>query len=227
MNSNNTYLIAENRANVKSRNISYLIIDKSSKFAAIIDPAWQLDSFIKIIDENNLTLSTILLTHSHYDHTNLADCLVEKYNVRVYMSLKEIEFYNFKCNNLYELHDGDLIKIGNTAISCMLTPGHTAGGMCYLLNDCIFTGDTIFIEGCGICNAYGGCPRLMYESIQRIKKEAPYNSKIYPGHLYGKEPGYQLSYLLKNNIYFKIHSIDAFIKYRMRSNQQNHLDLID
>lgn len=212
------------KADIISRNYSYLIVDKVSKQAAVIDPAWQFESFNRIMTENKYILSLVLLTHSHYDHTNLVDDLVNRYSIKVFMSLKEIEYYSYKCENLYELYDGDIISIGSTSISCMSTPGHTAGGMCYILNDLMFTGDTIFIEGCGICNEKGGCPSLMFDSIQRVKREVHGHTKIYSGHSYGKEPGNQLNYLLKMNVYMQLDNIDVFIKFRMRNNQKRLFD---
>ncbi|PEU20728.1 MBL fold metallo-hydrolase [Bacillus wiedmannii] len=202
-------------------NFNYIVIDKLSKQAAIVDPSWDLELITRTCHELDVRLTKILLTHSHNDHVNLVDPIVKQFDTQVYMSAKEIEFYNFKCRNLNAIQDFNTIKLGETQISCLLTPGHTVGGTSYLLSHSLFTGDTVFIEGCGICTTIGGSPEQMFNSIQKIKSTIEPHVRIYPGHSYGKDPGYTMSYLLKNNIYFLIESKEQFIRFRMRNNQKN------
>jgi hydroxyacylglutathione hydrolase len=201
-------------------NFTYLIIDEKTKQAAIIDPAWELPKVESVLQRLNVSLAIILLTHSHFDHVNLVGLLLNRYHPQVFMSLNEINFYKFKCKNLNPLDHHDIIKLGETEILCLLTPGHTIGSTCYLLSDSLFTGDTIFIEGCGICDTTGGSPEKMFLSIQEIRANVDPHVKIFPGHSYGKKPGYPLNYLLKENIYFQIESIEQFIAFRMRQNQK-------
>lgn len=201
-------------------NYSYIIIDRASKEAAIVDPAWELGKVTTTLDGLGVRLTQILLTHSHIDHVNLVSPLVELYNPMVFMSAKEIDFYGFRCKNLSPVCHLDSIKLGHTLIECLFTPGHTAGGMCFVLPDSIFTGDTIFIEGCGICNTQGGSPEKMFESIQMVKNMVHPNTLVYPGHSYGKEPGCSLSLLMDENIYFLIEKRGIFVNFRMRKNQK-------
>jgi len=147
--------------------------------------------------------------------------LIEMVSRQIYRSLKEIEFYKFRCKNLNATDNLDVIKLGETNIKVLLTPGHTVGSVSYLLQDSLFTGDTIFIEGCGMCNTNGGNPVQMFESIQMIKKMIDPSVRIYPAHSYGKEPGYPLSNLMQENIYFLIDREDLFVEFRMRSNQND------
>lgn len=206
------------------KNYCYIIIDTTTNFTAIIDPAWELTTIEKLLKKINANLVTILLTHSHFDHVNLVKPLLEKYDSQVVMSAKEIDYYKFTCRNLTPIENGDSLKLGNTDIKCLLTPGHTAGSTCFLLSDSLFTGDTIFTEGCGSCNTAGGNPEEMYSSIQMIKNTVPPDISIYPGHSFGKTPGHSLSHLLKENIYFHIDKLEHFISFRMRKNQNNLLD---
>lgn len=203
------------------KNYSYIIIDKATNEAAVIDPAWDMRTISSVITQSNAKLTTILLTHSHYDHVNLVNPLLRLYNPQVYMSRQEIDYYNYRCSNLNPVQDLEIIKLGRTPITCILTPGHTAGGVSYLLTSDLFTGDTVFIEGCGICTSPGACPESMFNSFQKIKEIIKPNVRIYPGHSYGKEPGYTLSYLLNNNIYFQIDRKNLFVEFRMRKNQKN------
>ena len=92
--------------------------------------------------------------------------------------------------------------------------------MCYLLKDCLFTGDTVFIEGCGIAEAQTGAAGRLYNSIQKIKQNVDQTVLIYPGHSFGKAPGYPLSYLLENNIYFLLETEEHFVQFRTRKGQK-------
>lgn len=201
------------------KNYIYIVSDKNTKNAAIIDPAWEGAIIYDALDALGVNLTTILLTHSHYDHVNMVNPLLEKYSPQVYMSQREIEFYNFTCDNLHPLQDMQTLKLGETEILCLLTPGHTAGGMCYLLSDHIFTGDTVFIEGCGICNTDGGSAEDMFNSFQKLRNIIPLDVCVCPGHSYGKKPGMSFKEVQDNNLYFQISQKDHFVRFRMRKNQ--------
>lgn len=202
-------------------NNCYIIVDRKSKDALIIDPAWELDEILKKLSELNVNLKSILLTHSHYDHVNLVMPLVKLFNSKVYMSSKEINYYKFQCTNLNPVDDLDVINLGETEFKCLLTPGHTTGGMCYFLKDSIFTGDTVFIEGCGMCDTEGGSAEEMFDSIQKLKATLLPEVKIYPGHSFNNDSGQRMDYLLKENIYFQIDEKECFINFRMRKSQKN------
>lgn len=205
-------------------NYCYIVVDKSTQSALIIDPAWELLKISEKLSELKVDLKAIFLTHSHDDHVNLVDPLVNKFNPIVYMSKKEIEYYEYKCRNLRALNNNEKVSLGNTEVLSLLTPGHTAGSMCYLLPDSLFTGDTIFVEGCGVCNEPGGSADELFASIQRIKSEIHPYVRVYPGHSYGKNPGQTIEYLFKENLYFQIEKKEHFVNFRMRKNQKNHLD---
>lgn len=202
-------------------NYTYIIVDISTREAAIVDPAWDIETIDEMLSMTGARLTTILITHSHFDHVNLVEPLIRKFDSQAYMSLKEIEFYQFRCKNLNPLQHHDIIQLGKTEIATLLTPGHTAGSTSFFLSGSLFTGDFIFIEGCGICNTMGGCPEKMFDSIQMIKETVASDVRVYPGHSFGNEPGYPIEYLLKKNIYFLINEKKLFINFRMRKNQTN------
>ncbi len=204
------------------KNYTYIICDIYSKEAAVLDPAWDIETITTKLLMLGVYPTKILLTHSHFDHVNLVEPLIQRFNSQVYMSLKEIEFYKYQCTNLNPVKHFDTIKLGQTNITALLTSGHTVGSMSFLLSDSLFTGDTIFIEGCGICTSIGGCPEEMFNSIQMIKKIVSPEVCVYPGHSYGKEPGYPLKYLMQENIYFLFERKEKFVEFRMRK-QKNGL----
>lgn len=200
-------------------NYCYIVFDPRSRSALLIDPSWELHTIVAKLIELHATVKGILLTHAHYDHVNLAPALAEIYSCEVFMSAAEIEDYGFACHNLRSVCDGEVLDFGTMAVSCCLTPGHTSGSMCYFLEDCVFTGDTVFIEGCGGCDFTGSSAERMFESIQKIKSMAAPHLRVFPGHSFGAEPGATMAELMKQNIYFQIDAMHHFVAFRMRPMQ--------
>lgn len=203
---------------MKMKNYVYIGIDLETKKAFVVDPVWELKRIERCLEEEGAVLDKILLTHSHMDHVQLANQMAKKYNVSVYMSKEEIEHYKYHCTNLHSFHDNEIISVGEMKIRCLVTPGHTSGGACFLVEEYAFTGDTLFIEGCGMCKIPGGSATDMYHSIQRLKRELSDDVRIYPGHQYYKVPGQTMEYLKEHNIYLVIEDINHFIAFRNRKN---------
>lgn len=202
-------------------NYCYVILDESSKKAIIVDPAWQFEIIEKKLKDNNSSLLAILLTHSHFDHVNLAGHLAKKHKCMVFMSKIEIEYYRFRCPNLIAIEEFGALHFSDFAVLPILTPGHTKGGLCYLIENNLFTGDTLFFEGCGICIGNGADPNDMFDSVLFLKHNIPLKTRVYPGHSYGQEPGPTFGYLIENNIYMHFRTRRDFIAYRMRDNQHD------
>ena len=200
------------------RNQCYLI-EKEGE-CLLIDPAWEYEVIATYILNNQLTLKGVLLTHSHRDHTDLAEQFSLKYQVPIYIGKKEADISGFTCENLNYLSHHDQIYLGNFSIHTLLTPGHTAGSVCYLIENHIFTGDTVFIEGVGGCYDKTSNPVDLFYSIQFLKNYLPATTLFWPGHSYGQSPGKDLTYLLKNNLYFQLDKMEHFVSFRTRKNQK-------
>lgn len=214
--------IIVNRFNTRYYGFSnwcYIIESLTSSTAVIIDPAWEFHTFHNYLERRNLKVEGVLLTHSHMDHVNLVEKFIHTYNTPVFMSEVEIDYYNYRCKNLRTLQHNQKLLIKEMEFNCYLTPGHTAGSMCYGIDGNLFTGDTVFYEGCGICNTAGGSPGDMFHSIQFIKKYFPDRTRIFPGHVYGVSVGQYLMEVIRDNIYFNIEDIDKFTEFRMRKGQ--------
>ena len=202
-------------------NYVYLCIDKGTQDAFVVDPAWNIYEIEQCIKEEGARLTQIFLTHSHIDHINLADCLAKKFNIPVYMSQREIDFYTFNCENLIGLGDNESIAFGMDEIKSFITPGHTAGSTCYLVGELLFCGDTLFIEGCGDCRFSGGSPEMLYDSIHFLKKNISDTTLVFPGHKFKAEVGRSMSYVKENNVYFYARSKEQFVKMKSRYNRSN------
>jgi hydroxyacylglutathione hydrolase len=207
------------------KNYTYLIYNSDTKAAILIDPAWDMGRYDDELSKNHLTLTAILLTHHHMDHTNLAGKLATKYKCPVFMSQNEIDFYKFTCENLeaIPMTTKELI-FNDIKVKTVFTPGHTYCGTCYWIDNYLFTGDTLFMEGCGMCNVSGGDPSKMFHSLQSLKNLIPNGVLIYPGHQYQHKIGKTFGEVKKMNVYLNFKTEADFMKFRMRKGQKGLLD---
>lgn len=202
-------------------NYSYVVIKKDTNDAIIIDPAWECEKIVETLSKYKVKPSAILLTHSHFDHVNCVEALQTEFGCVAYISKSEFECYDLKCKNLHLFDSSGQHLIGSMYINIHLTPGHTAGSACYEIGSNLFTGDTLFIEGCGLCYDNGADPGMMYDSLMTLKKSIPGHFRIFPGHSYGKSPGVTFKNVLLNNIYMNLENKSQFIEFRMRKSQKN------
>ena len=201
-------------------NMIYLIVDKATKKAAIIDPAWDLANVYSYLDENKLILDKILLTHSHHDHVNSIDEILMSHDVPIHLNTHEKKFWNKNYDNSVSHHGGDYIQLGKTNILCLHSPGHTPGSTCYYINGNLIAGDTLFVFGCGRCDLHGGNPEEMYKSLNHIKDAFESSTIILPGHNYSIQKTSTLAEEITSNPFFHFTDLDKFIKYRMKEHDR-------
>ena len=181
-------------------NNNYVIIDEETRKGALIDCSHFDEKILEFLEEQNAELEYILLTHGHFDHIAgivefLSSGKLSK-KPKIYLhkdDLKQIEKSN-QYMSLFGLPDiqipvidkyveeGEIIKLGNLNIKVLHTPGHTQGGVCYSVDDILFSGDTIFKESVGRCDLDGGDFLQIVESIKNKIFTLPENTVIYSGH---------------------------------------------
>ncbi len=198
-------------------NYNYLVVDYVSNKSVIIDPAWDMEKIEQSLTTTQTSLSGILLTHSHPDHVHLAKPLASKYKCPIWMSREEITVSGFNAPQLVGI-DMNPWSVGQLKIQPILTPGHSPGSVCFLIGENLFSGDTLFAEGCGLCPDIPSAHK-MFESMQKLKARLSPETRIFPGHSYGKEPGQKFSKILKNNIYLQFDNKENFAAYRLRKGQ--------
>src|SRR5581483_2439015 len=199
------------------KNYNYLVVDPSTRHAVIVDPAWQMEKIDQALMDAQAVLRGILITHSHPDHTDLAEPIAEKYDCPIWMSKEEIVVSGFNARQLIAI-DTTPWAIGQMLIEPIFTPGHTPGCVCYLIGGKLFSGDVLFAEGCGLCSDTQAA-HAMFASLQNLKTRLKPQTRIFPGHSYGEPPGQTLSQLLRDNMYLHFSDKDSFAAFRMRSGQ--------
>ncbi|MGD8785605.1 MAG: MBL fold metallo-hydrolase [Thioalkalispiraceae bacterium] len=196
-------------------NFIYLIQDLKTNRAAVVDPAWDVPTILTRAEQLGVTITDILLTHSHHDHINGIEQVLAKFDAQLHLSKTEAEFWGKHLDLPTLHHGGDIIKLGDTEIQLLHTPGHTPGSACYHLGDDLITGDTMFVYGCGRCDLSGGDPEVMYNTLQKIEHELPGNTCILPGHNYSIVPSTTLTEQISGNPFLHFDQKDNFVEYRM------------
>jgi glyoxylase-like metal-dependent hydrolase (beta-lactamase superfamily II) len=159
---------------------TYLLGCESSRKAILIDTvATQIDSYLTLLKELNLTLIYTLETHVHADHVTAAGILREKAGSKSVVHRDA----GAMCADLM-VTDGVFLQIGSIEIKVLHTPGHTSGCVCYLLADRVFTGDALLINGSGRTDFQQGDPATLYRSITQKLFTLPADTLVYPGHDY-------------------------------------------
>lgn len=170
----------------------YILTDEISKEIVILDPGGDSKELINVISSIDGNVKMILLTHGHLDHTGGVQDLVNVYNCPVYLNKKDEDmlseeeplFPYFIGNKKVDgyLKDGDEFFIGQNKIICLETPGHTPGGMSFLVGDMVFTGDTLFEGSIGRTDFKGGDFETLLKSIKEKLSILPDDTVVYPGH---------------------------------------------
>ena len=164
----------------ESSTYTYLLIDRVSRAAALIDPVdTHAERDLALIKREGLKLRYTIETHAHADHVTSAGRLRELTGATAVAPAG----CHIVAADLQALN-GELIRFGDEAIRVINTPGHTAGSASYLWRDNLFTGDALLIMGCGRTDFQGGDAGALYDSITQNLFTLPDDTKVWPGHDY-------------------------------------------
>jgi glyoxylase-like metal-dependent hydrolase (beta-lactamase superfamily II) len=197
-------------------NFVYLIGDREAGEAVVIDPAYGIKDLLGILDEDGMTLTGALATHYHPDHVGgemagysiagVAE-LLRLRPVPIHVQADEAEWVKRVTgaddSDLVTHASGDVVQAGAVPIELIHTPGHTPGSQCFLVDNRLVAGDTLFLEGCGRTDLPGGDPRALYESLTQKLAKVPDDATLYPGHLYSPEPSQSMGETRQFNFVFK------------------------
>ncbi len=196
-------------------NFIYVITDKASGRLVVVDPAWEPQAILDLAKEREMPITDILLTHSHYDHINAVEPVLAAHDAQLHLLKAEAAFWGDHPARPTLHHGDDTIRFGETDIRILHTPGHTPGSACYLLDDFLIAGDTLFVWGCGRCDLDGGDPEQMYDSLRRLS-QLPDTTLTLPGHDYSDRPAATIAEQKAGNPFLHCPDKAHFIDYRMR-----------
>ena len=165
----------------ESSTYTYLIACSETRNAVLIDPVnTEIEKYVALLAEHNLTLTYALDTHVHADHITASGLLKKQLGCQTAVSTL------CHANNAdLEINDADVFTLSeHESIKAISTPGHTAGSLCFLWRSYLFTGDTLLINGCGRTDFQGGDAATLYNSITKILFTLPHETLVYPGHDY-------------------------------------------
>ena len=199
----------------RADNFIHVVEDVVSRRAAVTDPAWDADAILRFAAEHDLTVTDVLLTHTHHDHVNALDALLAVIHAAVHLHEAEARHWG-RAPTAAVLHrDGDRIALGETTIEVIHTPGHTPGSVCYRVGDDLLSGDTLFVYGCGRCDLPGGDPRAMFASLKRLARDLPPQTVVRSGHHYGITKTATMAEQVAGNPFLHFDDIEDFVHYRM------------
>ena len=197
------------------QNFCEILYCPETREAAIVDPAWEVDRLLGEVARLGLTVTTALITHTHNDHIEGVDLLVEKTGAAVVVNPREAAAVRAPGRTLIDAVDGRDIAIGKRGLRALDTPGHTVGGTCYLADGYVVTGDVMFVGGCGRTDFKGGDSAQMWKSLQRLSR-LPEETRVYPGHDYGETPTSTIAHEVRANRFLRCATFEDFRALRER-----------
>ena len=164
----------------KSSTYTYLIASDKGREALIIDPVLDnIDTYINLLNDLNLKLVKVIDTHIHADHITALNELNKRTNcTRIMGEKSKSEVIDLK------IKEDEIIKIDNINLKALYTPGHTDCSYSFLMNDRVFTGDTLLINGTGRTDFQNGNPFQSYDSIFNKILKLPKETLVFPAHDY-------------------------------------------
>tara|TARA_B100001540_G_scaffold301056_1_gene307107 strand:+ start:17 stop:709 length:693 start_codon:yes stop_codon:yes gene_type:complete len=192
---------------VKSSTYTYIIASDKGREALIIDPVIEnTEEYLNLLNELNLKLVKVIDTHIHADHVTGLNELSKRTNCTKIMGEKsKSEVVDIK------VKEDDKVKIDNIELKTIYTPGHTDCSYSFLMNDRVFTGDTLLINGTGRTDFQNGNAEDQYDSLFNKLLKLPEKTLVYPAHDYNGKKFSTIESEKKNNPRLQVNSISQYV----------------
>jgi len=210
-------MIFEQLFDTKSSTYTYIISSGKGREALIIDPVIEhTDEYIKILENLELKLVKVIDTHIHADHISGLNELNKRTNcTRIMGEKSKSEVVDIK------LKDNENLNIENIELKAIYTPGHTDCSYCYLMNDRVFTGDTLLINGTGRTDFQSGSPLEAYDSLFNKLLKLPEKTLVYPAHDYNGKKNSTIENEKNNNPRLQVNSREEYAEVMNNLNLSN------
>jgi glyoxylase-like metal-dependent hydrolase (beta-lactamase superfamily II) len=205
------------------QNYVYLIGDPATRQAAVVDPAWDIEGIVQAARQDDFTISKVLITHTHQDHTGgelfghyipgVVE-LLELVDVPVYVHKTETHILKkVSTSSKVPTENNQVIALGgDVQITLLHTPGHTPGSQCFLVQQRLIAGDTLFIGACGRVDLPNSNPEEMYDSLTNKLMRLADTTVLYPGHNYARQSTSTIGDERRHNPYVQFMSLHAFLR---------------
>ncbi len=208
------------------QNYVYLIGDRETGEAAVVDAAWDIDGILRTAANDGMRIGKALVTHFHPDHlggdmmgAHIAGAaeLLEREKVKVHIHKAEAPFVKriagLSSSDLVAVESGDTIGVGNASLTVIHTPGHSPGSQCFLIGKALVSGDTLFVGGCGRVDLPGSDASEMYYSLTQKLMSLPDDTVVYPGHNYADRPTSTIGDEKRSNVFCRFRSLPEFLRF--------------
>ena len=206
------------------RNYVYAIGDSQTREVILVDPAYSVGELVDIVAADGYTVTGALATHCHPDHVGGSMMGFELIGIAELLDLVDVPIHvnrdeapwveritSVSPSHLVSHDSGDVVTVGQIDIELIHTPGHTPGSQCFLVDQRLIAGDTLFLDGCGRTDLPGGDPEQMYYSLTQRLSKVSRDSVLYPGHNYSGAPSAPMGDVRDHNYVFAPTSIDQWL----------------
>ena len=204
-------------------NFTYLIGDRVTREALIVDPAYRVAELLETLEADDMRPVGVLATHFHADHVggdlfghNIEGiaALLDQVNVPIHVQAEEVELVTEKTgvtSDLVAHHSSDIVRVGEVEVELIHTPGHTPGSQCFLVEGRLVSGDTLFLDGCGRTDFPYSDPTQMYESLTQRLAKVPDTAILFPGHRYSPQASRSMGETREKNFVFAPTSLEQWL----------------
>jgi glyoxylase-like metal-dependent hydrolase (beta-lactamase superfamily II) len=206
------------------QNYVYLLGDPITRDAAVVDAAWDIDAIDETAEADGYRITHDLVTHFHPDHLGGAFMghsvigaaeLVGRVPATVVIHKAELPFVHrltgLSDSDVTAVEGGDDVMIGNLKVKLLHTPGHTPGSQCFLVDNAVVSGDTLFIGSCGRVDLPGSSPEDMYRSLHDVLATLPDDTVLFPGHNYADRPTSTIGEEKRTNMMLRFRNLKEFL----------------
>jgi glyoxylase-like metal-dependent hydrolase (beta-lactamase superfamily II) len=214
-----THPVTQFSVNGFDKNFTYISSDPDTNEGVVIDPAGDLSEIYTHINDYDITLTAVWLTHTHPDHYDaLPELLDYTGALPIYVHETGVQrLHTQEFVTVRAVHEGSQLMVGHTAWQVLHTPGHSPDGCCFYYpgsTECaphLLSGDTLFVQRCGRTTPTEA--HTLYHSLQRLT-QLPGNTVVLPGHDYGPTPQSTIAEELEHNSYLNAPDYDTFYAVR-------------